>query len=103
MDYEIAVQDVDNVQGNLEPPTKPTVEENNFQIVSNSEDRQTLVVEVYFNFLKQFLIIDQPSLPPSLGTSNGSLKRRLDEMKDCTHTASQIDEEYGGKGKRDFT
>jgi hypothetical protein len=27
------------------------------------------------------------------------LKRRLDEMKESTHTAIQLDEEYGGTGK----
>uniref|UniRef100_A0A914KNP8 ZZ-type domain-containing protein n=1 Tax=Meloidogyne incognita TaxID=6306 RepID=A0A914KNP8_MELIC len=38
----------------------------------------------------------EPSLPPSLGTSNGSLKRRMDVMKASTHTAIAIGDEYGG-------
>jgi len=42
----------------------------------------------------------QPSLPPSLGTSNGSLKRRMDVMKASTHTAIAIGDEYGGNGMK---
>ncbi|KAL7079566.1 hypothetical protein ACQ4LE_001508 [Meloidogyne hapla] len=38
----------------------------------------------------------EPSLPPSLGASNGSLKRRMDVMKASTHTAASKFDEHGG-------
>ncbi|KAL7079563.1 hypothetical protein ACQ4LE_001507 [Meloidogyne hapla] len=83
---EAVVQDVLEEKDNLEVSVKPTLSENNEQnAMKQQEDHHSpnSVVE--------------PSLPPSLGASNGSLKRRMDVMKASTHTAIGIDDEYGGK------
>nr|CAD2159820.1 unnamed protein product [Meloidogyne enterolobii] len=70
----------------LEVVVKPILPENNGQNVLSRQEE-----------LLSPMSVVEPSLPPSLGTSNGSLKRRMDVMKASTHTAIAIGDEYGGK------
>ncbi|CAK5108342.1 unnamed protein product [Meloidogyne enterolobii] len=84
-DKEINSETLKGIE-DLKVVVKPTLPENNGQNVLSRQEE-----------LLSPMSVVEPSLPPSLGTSNGSLKRRMDVMKASTHTAIAIGDEYGGK------
>uniref|UniRef100_A0A915N4N8 ZZ-type domain-containing protein n=1 Tax=Meloidogyne javanica TaxID=6303 RepID=A0A915N4N8_MELJA len=81
----IGIDENDKGIEDLEVAVKPILQENNGQNVLSRQEELLSPISVV-----------EPSLPPSLGTSNGSLKRRMDVMKASTHTAIAIGDEYGG-------